>query len=340
MLPRNKKQTILIVDDNVTNLKVVMDYLQAYSFEILIARNGMDGLESAQIAHPDLILLDVQMPGLDGFEVCRRLKANPDTILIPVIFMTALTEVKEKVYGLELGAVDYVTKPIEANELLARVNTHLRLQLLQAQLQQYNEQLEEQVQERTAVLEEEIIRRKQQEAEKEILFQAMTQQSEHLRHLTQLFLENQQRQQQGLTQTLQEQVQQQMELLQDNLILAQNNLIQHVTDNPKLQLVVGQLMQAQSILAQLQQKTEQVTANLGQTTAENQILSQNPLLSLSAREREVLQLLVTGKSRRQIADMLVISPGTVSTYRSRIMEKLHVEDNTGLVWAAVEYKLA
>src|SRR5690242_19119134 len=79
MLPASKRQTILIIDDTITNLKVAVEYLQAYSFEIQTARNGEMGIDRAQLARPDLILLDVQMPGIDGFETCRRLKANPAT---------------------------------------------------------------------------------------------------------------------------------------------------------------------------------------------------------------------------------------------------------------------
>ena len=267
-----------------------MAYLQAYSFEILIARNGEDGLESAQIARPNLILLDIQMPGLDGFEVCRRLKANPDTTHIPIIFMTALSDTNDKVRGLELGAVDYVTKPIESSELLARVNTHLQLQALQKQLQQSNAQLEEKVRERTAVLQEEIVLRKKQEAEKEALFQTMSQQSEQLRNLTQLVLETQQKQQQGLSQTLEEQVQQKLGLMQDNLRRVQNYLSTQ-RSLTGVQLATEQLQQAQSILDGLQSQTSKVTSNLAQSTAANKTLLQNPLLRLSVREREVFNYL-------------------------------------------------
>src|SRR5436190_3439083 len=122
-----RKRTLLIVDDNVTNLKVAVEHLKAYSYTILTSSNGEAGLERAQLTQPDLILLDIKMPGIDGVETCRRLKANPATNTIPVIFMTALGDSQDKVRGLEAGAVDYVTKPIEAAELLARGQTHLIL---------------------------------------------------------------------------------------------------------------------------------------------------------------------------------------------------------------------
>jgi len=138
------RSTLLIVDDNITNLKVALDYLQAYAFELLTARSGEAAVERAQTAQPDLILLDVQMPGWDGFETCRRLKADPRTAEIPVIFMTALTEVEDKVRGFEAGGVDYVTKPFQIEEMLARIRAHLNLRVLQHALEQQNQQLHEQ----------------------------------------------------------------------------------------------------------------------------------------------------------------------------------------------------
>ena len=101
--------SILIIDDNPTNLRVAVDYLEDHGFEIMVARNGQMGIKRARYAQPDLILLDVRMPNIDGFETCRRLKANTTTNNIPVIFMTALTSTEDKVKGFAVGAVDYVT---------------------------------------------------------------------------------------------------------------------------------------------------------------------------------------------------------------------------------------
>ena len=140
--PDFKKYTILIVDDNATNLGVIVDYLAGYGFQIMVARNGKMALKRAKFAPPDLILLDVRMPGIDGFETCRLLKADRRTKDIPVIFMTALTSTEDKVQGFAVGAVDYVTKPIQHEEVLARITTHLTLRDLQKQLQQANQELE------------------------------------------------------------------------------------------------------------------------------------------------------------------------------------------------------
>ena len=122
-----KEQTILVIDDISANLQVAADHLTAAGFKVLAARNGERGLARAQRSLPDLILLDVLMPGINGFETCRLLKANPITQDIPIIFMTSLSETENKVTGFEVGAVDYVTKPFQREELLARVKTHLRL---------------------------------------------------------------------------------------------------------------------------------------------------------------------------------------------------------------------
>jgi signal transduction histidine kinase len=144
---------ILVVDDNPTNLAVISQALKAAGYKLRVASDGEEALamvercatlQSGQIL-PELILLDVQMPGVDGFETCSRLQANPVTKGIPVIFMTALTDAESKVKGLSLGAVDYITKPFEQEEVLARVKVHWRLKEL-------TDRLEQEVAERTASL--------------------------------------------------------------------------------------------------------------------------------------------------------------------------------------------
>ncbi|MBD6614679.1 response regulator [Komarekiella sp. 'clone 1'] len=131
-----QRDLILIVDDIPNNLKVLFDILNNSGFKVSIAKSGESALEKAQETLPNLILLDVMMPGIDGFETCHRLKKNQKTKDIPVIFMTALSETVEKVKGLHLGAVDYITKPIEHEEVLARINVHLELRRMQLKLVQ------------------------------------------------------------------------------------------------------------------------------------------------------------------------------------------------------------
>ena len=143
---------ILLVDDNPTNLKVLSGAMAESGWTILVATDGERALKQAEYALPDLILLDVMMPGITGFETCMRLKSNPTTQEIPVIFITALDEPIDKVKGLNLGAVDYITKPFQQEEVLARVGVHLKLRALSKKLSEQNDLLEKQVEERTAKL--------------------------------------------------------------------------------------------------------------------------------------------------------------------------------------------
>ena len=133
---------ILLVDDNATNLQVLYQTLEGHGYRLLAARSGRDAIAIATRAVPDLILLDAMMPEMDGFEACERLKSDPRTRDCAIIFLSALTEAREKVRGLELGAVDFVNKPFQAEEVLARVRTHLTIRDLQNQLRVRNEELQ------------------------------------------------------------------------------------------------------------------------------------------------------------------------------------------------------
>lgn len=140
--------TILIVDDTPNNLRLLASVLSEGSYEVRSLRDGRMVLPSALNKCPDLILLDIRMPEMDGFEVCQQLKANERTSDIPVIFISALQDVEEKIKGFSLGAVDYITKPFQKEEVLARVHTHLSLQQLRMDLQQKNVQLQQEINER------------------------------------------------------------------------------------------------------------------------------------------------------------------------------------------------
>jgi signal transduction histidine kinase len=129
-------ETILIVDDTPANLGVLVETLGAAGYRLMVAEDGEEALAQTAQTQPDLILLDVMMPGIDGFETCRRLKAQAATREIPVLFMTALSETADKVKAFAAGGVDYITKPIEHEEALARVRTHLTLRRLQRELQE------------------------------------------------------------------------------------------------------------------------------------------------------------------------------------------------------------
>ncbi|ALG68153.1 hybrid sensor histidine kinase/response regulator [Beggiatoa leptomitoformis] len=138
----SEKGTLLIVDDTPANVSVLFSFLSAEGFKVLVAKDGKGGIQRAEYAKPDLILLDVMMPGMDGFEACKILKSQKNTQDIPIIFMTALADTVDKVKGFSLGASDYITKPFQHEEVLARVNNHLNFRRLQQQLQARTKELE------------------------------------------------------------------------------------------------------------------------------------------------------------------------------------------------------
>ena len=140
---------ILVTDDVPANLDVLVQTLDGEAYDVLVATNGLACLEVAERSMPDLILLDVMMPGIDGFETCRRLKTNPALAGIPVIFLSARDDAEGIVEGFDAGGVDYITKPFESREALARIRTHLERAMLARDLAELNAQLEQKVQERT-----------------------------------------------------------------------------------------------------------------------------------------------------------------------------------------------
>lgn len=157
----NNKGTILVVDDTPSALKVLTDTLAAEGYQVRPANSGELALASVAQTQPELILLDIRMPGIGGFEVCRRLKSRQESRDIPVIFISALSELEDRLEGFRHGAVDFVTKPFQQEELLARVRTHVtlrRLHLVQqqqtAELQQLNKQLQREIRQRMAAEEE------------------------------------------------------------------------------------------------------------------------------------------------------------------------------------------
>jgi len=148
----DSSSTVLVVDDDAASLSALFECLRRASYRVLVAQDGTSALERAQQGRPALILLDVMMPDIDGFETCRRLKSNPSTADIPVLFLTALSDTNEKLKGFEAGAVDYLTKPFQWEEVLARVRTHMQLRAAERELVEANRSLEARVVERTAEL--------------------------------------------------------------------------------------------------------------------------------------------------------------------------------------------
>jgi DNA-binding response OmpR family regulator len=130
------KDAILVVDDQPANLKVLLSFLQTHKFQIYVADSGLRALSILSKVVPDLVLLDVMMPDIDGFETCRRIKADQRLTGIPVVFMTALDSVEDKLAGFSAGGVDYITKPFQQVEVLARIRTHITLRKRERELEQ------------------------------------------------------------------------------------------------------------------------------------------------------------------------------------------------------------
>ncbi len=139
------KGSLLIVDDIPANISVLFNFLKESGYKVFVSKDSRRAIQTVESILPDLILLDIMMPGLDGFEVCRILKSQPNTCEIPIIFMTALAETVDKVKGFQLGAADYITKPFHQEEVLVRINAHLSLHQLKKKLQEQNQQLQEEI---------------------------------------------------------------------------------------------------------------------------------------------------------------------------------------------------
>lgn len=140
------KATILIVDDNPNNVQLLKAVMTMRGFDVLVAKNGLHALETVKAELPDLILLDIMMPEMDGFEACQKLKESPATQNIPIIFLTAKSHIDDIMKGFELGAVDYITKPFSSNELVARVEIHLKLKFSQETVIRQRNELREMIQ--------------------------------------------------------------------------------------------------------------------------------------------------------------------------------------------------
>ncbi len=339
MIATQPKETILIVDDTPANLHFLDELLTKKGYRTRLAPNGGRALSSIRAAVPDLVLLDIMMPGMDGYEVCQTLKADELAQDIPVIFISALDEVFDKMKAFSSGGVDYITKPFQPEEVLARIETHLDLRRLRLSLQEKNQALktanntlEEKVEARTIALKTEIEQRKSHQQEKDRLFELAQQQSDQLRSLTNLLIKAQQNQRQGLSTGLEQELQPKIDLLRTHL----NTLQAMFPPDHDSQMVVTMAATIR-LLAEMESYINQVTANLDQAAVAEQEMSSNPLLQLSAREREVLRLVSEGKSNAEVAEILSVSVNTVYTYLKRIRQKLNLQHVSSLAIFAQEH---
>jgi signal transduction histidine kinase len=148
----NYKPLILIVDDTPVNIKILGKIVHSQNYRIAVAQSGKEALKIVAQTYPDLILLDIMMPEMDGYEVCRRLKSDEKTNDIPIIFISAKADSEDIIQGFETGAVDYITKPFYSSEVIARINTHIQLKLSKDYIAKYNSELETMLEQRTKEL--------------------------------------------------------------------------------------------------------------------------------------------------------------------------------------------
>ena len=153
-MSKNNKYLILLVDDNTHNIQVLGNILREEGYRTAVAQNGFEALSFLEKKLPDLILLDIMMPQMDGYEVCKHIKQYPDKAEIPIVFISVHTDTAEKVKAFRSGGVDYITKPFQQEEILARIRVQLQLQETRKELRRTNEELEKRVEERTTELSE------------------------------------------------------------------------------------------------------------------------------------------------------------------------------------------
>jgi DNA-binding response OmpR family regulator/DNA-binding CsgD family transcriptional regulator len=330
MNPHDAESTILLVDDNPANLTLLVEQLLAQGFQLMVAESGESALERVSYRKPDIILLDVRMPGIDGYETCRRLKANEETAATPVIFLSALNDADDKIQGFRAGGVDFIAKPMDFGEVLLRIRTQLSLAREQRDLAASNAELEQRVAARTAQLEEEITRRTQSEAEKTTLLELVRAQSNQLQAITNRVLAEQTDGRAALAQEIDGQINRDLAQMRGEL----EALLGQVEEGR----IRRRLESMERLLARMEHFVQSTTSALLQPTPAQSTLEANPLLRLSEREREVL-LLVRQHSVDDIARILQVTPSTVRTYRYRMMQKLELSDSKNLVEYAHKYKL-
>jgi len=305
--------TLLIVDDHPANLNVLVDAATLAGHRVRLAESGERALEIVARSAPDLILLDVKMPGLGGFEVCRRLKLNSLTREVPVIFVTALDEVVDKVAGLEAGAVDYVTKPLEPLEVLARVRVHLELRALRAELAARNVELEAAVRRR-----DEAERELRRSLDRAILVVTLEGQILFATHrAAALLAEHFQGGDESLPAPVLAYVEAPAAKAAPELKTAKGRLRVRRFEEPAAAECMTLLL-------------EDITA-----PESDRLIA----LGLTPREAEVLFWMAAGKSNAEIAVILASTAGTVKKQAQSILDKLGVENRTSAARVALE-KLA
>jgi DNA-binding response OmpR family regulator/DNA-binding CsgD family transcriptional regulator len=324
-----KRPIVLIVDDTRIEIQIMATALSMKGYQTAVAMNGREALDNIEKISPDLILLDIMMPGMDGFEVCRTLKGSASTMDIPVIFLTVKDEIEDIVKGFDAGAVDYVTKPFNSSELLARVRTHVELkkkkdnekylisrltatlaEQRQAEeaLRQAHDNLELIVGERTAELllknrqlSEEIEERKRAEVNLELKSQKLEEFNTALKVLLS--------QRQADKKALEERV----------MANIKNLIMPHIK---KLKKNIFKKTEAEVYVNIIESNLKNITSSFSQTLS-------SKYLNLTSKEIQVANLIKEGKISKNIAVLLNVSGRTVDFHRKNIRSKLGLQKKKG-----------
>ncbi|MCB0110889.1 MAG: response regulator, partial [Caldilineaceae bacterium] len=319
----NTLSQILIVDDNPDDLNLLAMQLRRANYIVLEAETGENCLTLLNQIKPDLILLDVIMPGISGFETCRRIKSIPNLVDIPVIFLTSLGDVEDKVKGFKVGGVDFLVKPSQKEELIARIENHLNLKRSKLEIAELNQQLEEHMQKRLVELHSESLWRRQYEQEVAKLLETVRHQGQQLGTLMQYCIDGQGAERFDMAKALMGLPRAYLNLLREHISLAHVHA-EASQDKTASLLVTEHLSASVELLNSLEEHLERSAAK---QLEEIDVPPKTPnaLAKLSAREQEILRLIADGSSNSEIAQLLSLAEPTVRVYRSRIMGKLQLD---------------
>jgi FixJ family two-component response regulator len=340
---------IIVVDDTIEDLKLIATILEGRGFQTRLFSEGSIALRSAHMKPPAMFLLDVFMPDLDGYTLCKQIKQSEQTQDIPVMFISAGDEAKYRAKGFQSGGCDYITKPLHMEEVQVRVATQLAISQFHQYLQEQNRLLQEQLRcsmsELTHVttnlhVRQERERRQRSEREKEALMDIIKDQQAQLQTMTDRIMQSGQAERYYLYQNTHQHIIHNIALLRESLdamhvlhaLLEQTESSGQFAEH--LQASAGLLDNTHALLSDFMQDANESPPSFPQQYTHKDVIE-----NLTLREREILQLLVDGASNSMIADRLTITTKTVYTYRARIMQKLGVTSFADLVKFAIRHNI-
>lgn len=294
---KKKKSFILLVDDNPENLRLLAGLLQIQNYQVAIVKSGTKALKFATSHKPELILLDIMMPEMDGFGVCSRLKSDASTRDIPVIFLSALADTSVITRGFEVGGVDYITKPFHREEVLARVRLHLKLRQMQEALQEARDEMERKVEKRTAELLN--VCRHLEKRDRELA--AKTKDLEEMNAALQVLLKNREEYRREVERTV---------------VFNMNSFVFPLLDR----------LRESRINSVQTSYLDDIISNLKKICSPFMRRMSAEFQRLSPAEIRIANLIRYGKSTKEIARMMNLSTRTVENHRNSIRKKIGIQN--------------